>query len=153
MLGILLTWSLAYLSRRNSASSLARLKPKHSIKFLHLVKTLPMFTLVLPNCLSLCILASLFTKYTEHFGLHFCTEIQKNTLLVVWRYASILVDRQVGHPIRFSTSITKMFMKNIASPCFKVGLNTNNLTTLLNVMFGKSQNEFIHFVVGMSKST
>ncbi len=31
-------------------------------------------------------------------------------------------------------------MKNIASPSFKVGLNTNNLTTLLNVMFGKSQN-------------
>ncbi len=39
-------------SRRNSASSASRLKPKHSIKFLHPVKATPVFTLVLPSCLS-----------------------------------------------------------------------------------------------------
>ncbi len=39
-------------SRRNSASSASRLKPKHSIKFLHLVKATQVFTLVLPSCLS-----------------------------------------------------------------------------------------------------
>ncbi len=49
----------AYLSRRNFARSLFWLKPEHSIKFLHLVKTLLVFTRVLPHCLYRCILASL----------------------------------------------------------------------------------------------
>ncbi len=51
--------SVAYLWRRNSTNLLYRVKPKHSIKCLHLVKTLTMLSLVLPNVLPLCILESL----------------------------------------------------------------------------------------------
>ncbi len=99
------------------------IETQYSIKFLHLVKTLPMLLLFIQLSVSVYFGKS-FYKYTEHACLHFCNEIQKNTLLVVWRYA-MYIGRQAGRPPyhlssscyqnekRFSTSITKSLWKTL----------------------------------------